>query len=89
MNGYIPGLLLIIVGAALFVVSRLRRRPSVSADRGSVAIGGDSSGSVTNINIGKEKEKGSPERALTVISILVEVIGIAAVIWHATHLAAK
>jgi hypothetical protein len=54
-----------------------------------VAIGGDSSGSVTNINIGKEKEKGSPERALTVISILVEVIGIAAVIWHATHLAAK
>ncbi len=77
-----------IVGGLLFLLSRRSRRTSVKADRGSVAIGGSNLGSVTNINLGSEQTHTSGH-ALTYISIVVELIGIAAVIWHATHLAAK
>jgi hypothetical protein len=90
MNGYFYGIAVMIVGAVLFLISRRRpRRPSIHADRGSVAIGGSNNGNIMNVNSGASAGHGPSGHWLTLISIFVEVAGIAAVIWHATHLAGK
>lgn len=49
MHEYQLGIGLMVVGAVLFFVDRSRsNRVSVHASSGSVAVGGDNSGSITN-----------------------------------------
>lgn len=89
MSSYVVGIGLMVAGAALFLLGRLRsKRATVHASKGSVAVGGDNTGQITNVNVSGHKE-GIGEHALTLVSILVEIIGIIVVIWHAMHLATK
>jgi hypothetical protein len=89
MLEYAIGIGLIIAGALIFVVGRLRsKRVSVRASGGSVAVGGSSSGPITNVNIDSHKTN-EPGHGLTIVAIVVETLGIAVVIWHALHLATK
>jgi hypothetical protein len=82
------GIGLMIAGAVLFFFGRRRsNRLSVRASRGSVAVGGNNIGSITNINQTNEGSSGG--HGLTVVSILVELAGIAAIVWHVLHLASK
>lgn len=74
-----------VVGMALFAFTRTRRKGnSVNARGGSVAVGGNNSGTITNIN---HVSEGS--HTITIISIIVELVGIGVVIWHAMHLVIK
>jgi hypothetical protein len=87
MNVYLVGIGLMVAGLLLFLA--WRRRPntrSVSANNGSVAIGGNNSGSINNKNTQQLHESsGGGHHALLVTAIIVEVLGIATTIWHATH----
>jgi uncharacterized membrane protein len=91
MNEYVIGIGLMIIGAILFFTGRSQsKKNSVNASGGSVAVGRDNSGPITNTNIGSpQKASHSGGHTLTIIGILVEVAGIAVTIWHAMHLAAK
>lgn len=87
---YLFGVALILLGVILFWIDRRRSTASsVSASRNSIAIGGNSLGPVTNVN-----SVGSPRHGLgihwvTIISIIVELAGIAVVFWHIFHPVAK
>ena len=85
------GLALMALGVVLFLVGRTRSKTvRVEATTVSVAIGGNNHGSITNTNIGTTMPAvGRSHHRLTVVSIFVELAGIAVVIWHAWHLAAK
>lgn len=85
MIGLWIGISLIVLGGVLLAVARLNDR-RVSASQGSVAIGGDNRGTITNVNIG-EKQPPSRGHALTYVAIAVELIGIGVTLWHAYHLA--
>jgi hypothetical protein len=65
------------------------KRSSVNASGGSVAAGGDISGSITNINTSSQKEHIRGGHGVTVLAIIVELIGIAVMIWHVRHLAGR
>jgi hypothetical protein len=83
MNDYRIGIALMVAGAVLFLVGRVRsNRTSVSAKRGSVAVGRDSVGPITNINVRPQGTHAIGGHGLTIISIVVEIVGICAVIWH-------
>jgi hypothetical protein len=87
MIQYALGFGLMLVGLVMFIAGRaLGKRRSVNASGGSVAVGGSNSGPITNANVGATHKHNS---ALTVTSIVVELLGIAVVIWHAVHLAAR
>jgi hypothetical protein len=88
---YIIGFGLILLGIVLFLIGRRpSRRSTVSADRGSIAIGGSAYGPVTNLNAATDKEDGaSGGHRITLLAIIVEIAGIAVTIWHALHLAAR
>jgi hypothetical protein len=89
MLEYAIGVGLVIAGAVIFVLGRLKsKRVSVRASGGSVAIGGSSSAPITNVNIDAHKDH-APGHGLTVVAIVVEIIGILVVIWHAIHLTTK
>jgi hypothetical protein len=89
MSSDVIGISLMVAGAVLFVVGRLRsKRVTVHASKGSVAVGRDNVGQITNVNVGGHKQ-GRGEHALTLVSIFVEVVGIIVVFWHAMHLATK
>jgi hypothetical protein len=90
MGTYIVGLGLMVAGAVLFLVGKLRtKRATVHASKGSVAVGGDNAGQITNVNVGSHNKKSAGESGLTLTAIVVEIIGIIVTIWHALHLAAK
>ena len=90
MNENILGIGLMVVGAVLFIFGRMTsKRSSVHASGGSVAIGGDNSGSITNLNTNSQKEHGRGAHGITVLAIIVEIIGIAVIIWHVKHLAGQ
>ena len=81
------GIGLMIAGGVLFA---LGRRPVVKASSGSVAVGGNSSAPITNVNVGSHnKNAAHGSHAITVVAIFVEIIGIAVVIWHAWHLTGR
>jgi len=89
MLEYAIGIGLAFAGVLIFIIGRLRsKRVSVRASSGSVAVGGSSSAPITNINVDSHKNT-EPGHGLTVVAIVVEIIGIAVVIWHAIHLATK
>jgi hypothetical protein len=84
---YLVGTILIFVGIGLLIVSRSRSTHStVRASKGSIAVGGANTGQITNLNNNAQEGGG---HGLTVVAIIVEVIGIAVVIWHALHLASR
>ena len=85
------GACLIIAGVAIFLFGRRRsKQSSVRASDGSVAVGGNNSGSITNTNVSKTaNEAPTGGHALTVLAIVVELVGIAAIVWHSMHLAGK
>jgi hypothetical protein len=89
MNTLTLAVILIVAGIILFIIGR--RGPKVGsstmATGGSVAVGGSSSGPITNFNAGSGHGEKHVGHTITVIAIIVEVIGIAVVIWHAFHLA--
>jgi uncharacterized membrane protein len=91
MDVILVGVCLIVVGVAIFFYGRGRsKRTSVHATRGSVAVGGNNNGSITNTNTNRiSNEAPSGGHALTVLSILVELVGIAVIVWHTMHLAGK
>jgi hypothetical protein len=83
-----PGLM--IVGAAAFAVSARRsKRGNVHASQGSVAVGKNNSGQITNINAAEGSDRHSARHALTLFAAAVEIIGIAITLWHAWRLIAK
>lgn len=89
MSGILVGVGLMVAGPILFLVGRgAANRASVRASGGSVAVGGDNNGSITNLNQNSYETKSSGH-LVTWLSILVELTGIAVVIWHTMHLAAK
>jgi hypothetical protein len=91
MNVLVIGVVLVILGTALLFVDRQNRRggkrPTVSASQGSVAVGGNSNSPIINSNKITSPEPGG--HWLTIIAIIVELGGIAAVIWHSIHLGEK
>jgi len=89
MGEYLFGIGLMIAGAVLFFLGRGKsKRVSVHASGGSVAVGGDNIGPITNINQ-THKERRAEGHGITVLAIVVELVGIAVIIWHTMHLAAK
>jgi hypothetical protein len=90
MNENILAIGLMIFGAVLFLFGRMTsKRSSVHASGGSVAVGGDNSGSITNVNTTSQKEHGSTGHRITILAIIVEIIGIAVMIWHVKHMAGQ
>jgi hypothetical protein len=91
MNEYFIGIGLMAAGAVIFFVGRAQtKRTSVQASNGSVAVGGDNRGIITNTNIGQgNRVQSAGWHIVTVLAILVELAGIAVTLWHATHLDAK
>jgi uncharacterized membrane protein len=91
MNLLLIGVILILLGIVLLLVDRQNRRrgrrSTVSASHGSVAVGGNSNAPIINASTVAGPEPSG--HLLKVIGIIVELGGIAAVIWHATHLAGK
>lgn len=84
------GLGLMAMGVVLFFVGRARSKTvRVAANAGSVAIGGKNTGSITNVNVGSAPAAAHGSHALTYASIVVELVGIAVVLWHAWHMSAK
>lgn len=89
--GFYVGLALVALGILLFLVARAKSKTvRVEARSGSVAIGGNNRGAITNTNIGTPTaEAHGSHHWLIVVSIVVELAGMAVVVWHAWHLAAK
>ena len=91
MNWLLIGVILVLLGIVLLIVDRRNRsrgrRSTVGASHGSVAVGGNSNAPIINTNTIASPEPSG--HLLTVIGIIVELGGIAAVIWHATHLAGR
>lgn len=84
------GLGLMALGIVLFFIGRSRSKTvRVEANGGSVAVGGKNTGSITNLNVGGAPAAAHGLHALTYASIVVELVGIAVVLWHAWHLVAK
>jgi hypothetical protein len=82
------GIALMIGGFFLFFTGRNgSKKNSVSASGGSVAIGGSNRGQLTNINVGSPQRQHQGGHGITILAIVVEIIGIGVVIWHALHLA--
>jgi uncharacterized membrane protein len=92
MNEYLIGIGLMVAGAVLFFFDHAQsKRRSVHASGGSVAVGGNNSGTITNTNVNQaSKVHGAGGHGIvTVLAIVVELLGIAVTIWHAMHLDAK
>lgn len=78
------------LGIVLFFIGRSRSNAvRVEASGGSVAVGGKNTGSITNLNVGGGPAAAHDSHALTYASIVVELVGIAVVLWQAWHTAAK
>lgn len=85
--GIYVGLGLMVVGVLLFSVGRRKRSSAVSSE-GSVAVGGNNSGSIVNINHISAPPSHSGGHGLTIAAIIVELVGIGVTLWHAYHMAA-
>lgn len=91
MYGIAVGVVLIVIGLAFFIAVIVRsKKVSVSAIQGSMAVGGNNSGVMQNVNQGSAPPllTKSHGHGLTLLAIVVEVVGIGVTVWHALHLAA-
>ncbi|TXH65485.1 MAG: hypothetical protein E6Q88_13730 [Lysobacteraceae bacterium] len=86
--GLVVGIAMIVIGTILLVVSLVRRkRVTVQASNG-IAIGG----SVNNSTVISQSRSSEPQskhggHGLTIVAIVVEPVGIAVTLWHASHMA--
>jgi hypothetical protein len=84
------GIALMCLGIAFFIAGRIKsKNVRVEASNGSVAIGGRNSGPITNTTISAQPAVTHGSHWLTILSIVVELAGMAVVFWHAWHVAAK
>lgn len=86
--GIYIGLGVMVVGALLFAVGRRKQNSVVSAN-GSVAVGGNNSGPIVNVNQPSTPPSHSNGHGLTILSMIIELVGIGVTLWHAYHLTAK
>jgi hypothetical protein len=78
------GIALLVVGVILFFIGAIRGRQGnrVSADRGSVAIGGDNKGPISISNQGtSDDEKVSFMTFWNILAGLASVLGLALTLW--------
>lgn len=86
--GLAIGIGLMLLGALIIILGlRKTRIKTVKATRGSVAVGGDNSGPIVNVNT--HAGSGGGHHGLTILGIVVEVIAILVTVWHAMHLAGQ
>lgn len=79
-----------VAGAALLFFSlRRSKHSSVQASDGSVAVGGNSYGNITNVKMSAPSTPSPRGHGLTVLAVIVEVVGIGVTLWHAFHLATR
>lgn len=77
------------LGIVLFFAGRSKSKTvRVEASSGSVAVGGENAGSITNVNVGTPPPAVHSSQ-LTYLAIGVELVGIAVTLWHAWHIVAK
>ena len=87
--GMYVGIGLMAVGGVLFFAVGRRKQSSAVASNGSVAVGGNNSGPIVNINQPSAPPSHSGGHGLTIAAIIVELAGIAVTFWHAYHLAVQ
>jgi len=88
--GFYVGFALMALGIVLFFVGRLKSKSTrIEARGGSIAVGGKNTGQIANVNVGAPPAAAHESHLMTYISIGVELVGIAVVLWHAWHMAAK
>lgn len=87
MNGLIIGAVLMLVGGLLFIAAKRTKKVNISATNGSQAVGGNNSGIMLNMGSQPAPPQEPHSHWLTVVSIIVELIGMGVVVWHALHLA--
>lgn len=86
--GLAAGIAIIVIGTVLLAVSLMRRkRITVQASNG-IAIGGN----VENSTVINQPPAPKPQtkhggHGLTIVAIVVELVGIAVTLWHASHMA--
>lgn len=84
------GIALMVLGIVLFFVGRSKSKMvRVEANNGSIAVGGNNTGSIANLNVGTPPSEPHGSHSLTYWAIGVELVGIAVTLWHAWHMAAK
>jgi hypothetical protein len=91
MNQILIGAGLIVLGALIFGLGRRRSdRLSVRATSGSVAVGGNSSGPITNITANRAGSGARAGGRLTDwLGLLVGILGVVATVWGAMRTAGK
>jgi hypothetical protein len=90
MNTLHLGLGLMALGIVIFVFARARSKTSsAQASGGSIAVGGNNSGQISNVSVNSQEKAHGSGHSLTIFAIVVELAGIAVTIWHAMHLASK
>lgn len=83
------GLALMALGIVLFFAGRSKSKTvRVEASSGSVAVGGENAGSITNVNVGTPPPA-EHRSQITYLATGVELVGIAVTLWHAWHIVAK
>lgn len=88
--GFYVGLALMGLGIILFIIGRLKSNTArVEARSGSIAVGGNNTGSINNINIGSVPTSAHSSNSLTYIAMVVELVGITVTLWDVFHVAAK
>jgi hypothetical protein len=86
--GLAAGIAMIVIGTILLVVSLMRRKRVMAQAHGGIAIGG----SVKNSTVISQSRSSTPHakhggHGLTIVAIVVELVGIAVTLWHASHMA--
>lgn len=80
---FATGIVLIVLGVAIFSLPRLfpsKRPPSVSADHGGVAVGGDNNGPINTVAIGTGKAA-PPSRTFDFVAGLCSIAGFLIALW--------
>lgn len=81
MNTLHISLGLMVAGAVLYLLGRRQVRVTkVSASKNSIAVGGNNSGTITS-----SRPDDGGHGALTIISIVVELVAIALALYHILH----
>lgn len=86
--GLAAGIAIIVIGTVLLVVSLVRRKRVTVQAHGGIAIGGN----VENSTVISQPRSSEPSakhggHGLTIVAIVVELVGIAVTLWHASHMA--
>jgi hypothetical protein len=83
LNEITIGVALMVGGAVIYLLAKTKRqRPTVSADRGSVAVGGNNKGPIRNINLNPSKDgQAGGSNHLAIAGFLIGLIGTGVTLW--------